>query len=66
MALIYRDYGGSGVRRGTNLIASIISLIGGIIVTLLGLRFVLALLGANPANAFASFIYNTSHTVPGS
>lgn len=49
------------VRRGTNLAARIVSLIGGIIVALLGLRFVLALLGANPANAFANFVYSVSH-----
>jgi uncharacterized membrane protein YedE/YeeE len=32
-----------------------------VILALLGLRFILALLGANPANAFANFIYSTSH-----
>lgn len=61
MALYYRDAGHSAVSRGTNIIASIVSLIGGLIVTLLGLRFILALLGANPGNAFASFIYTNSH-----
>lgn len=49
------------VRSGTNLAARIISFIGGIIVTILGLRFILSLLGANQGNAFASFIYTLSH-----
>lgn len=31
------------------------------ILILLAFRFVLALLGANPANDFANFIYNVSH-----
>lgn len=68
MAQIYREVRETkdsdvplAVHRGTNMAARIVSLIGGIIVALLGLRFVLALLGANPANAFASFIYNVSH-----
>jgi hypothetical protein len=33
----------------------------GILLVLLSFRFVLALLGANPANAFANFIYTVSH-----
>ncbi len=49
------------VHNGTNMAARIVSLIGGIIVALLGLRFILSLLGANRANAFASFIYSASH-----
>src|SRR4051794_7726887 len=36
-------------------------LVAGIILAILGLRFVLALLGANTTNAFANFIYNVSH-----
>jgi hypothetical protein len=39
----------------------IVWLIAGIIIALLAFRFVLALLGANPNNAFASFIYSASH-----
>ncbi|HVW22947.1 MAG TPA: hypothetical protein VHB51_00455 [Candidatus Saccharimonadales bacterium] len=35
--------------------------IAGVILVLLGFRFVLALLGANPSNGFANFIYTTSH-----
>jgi len=33
----------------------------GVLLTLLAFRFILALLGANPGNAFADFIYTTSH-----
>jgi len=41
-----------------NVLARVISLIGGTIMALLGLRFILALFGANPANAIANFIYD--------
>jgi hypothetical protein len=41
--------------------ARIVSLIGGIIMTVLALRFLLSLLGANRGNTFASVIYNVSH-----
>jgi len=68
MAQIYREVRETrdsdaplAVHRGTNLAARIVSLIGGIILALLGLRFVLALLGANPDNVFANFIYSASH-----
>jgi len=44
-----------------NLAARIVYLIGGIIVTLLAFRFLLVLLGANPNNGFANFIYSASH-----
>jgi uncharacterized protein YggT (Ycf19 family) len=43
-----------------NVLARLISFIGSLIIALLGLRFLLLLLGANPANAFAHFIYNVS------
>jgi len=33
----------------------------GVLLTLLGFRFALALLGANPASPFADFIYTMSH-----
>lgn len=46
---------------GTTLAERIIWFIAGIILVLLAFRFVLALLGANPNNAFASFIYDVSH-----
>jgi uncharacterized protein YggT (Ycf19 family) len=49
------------VRGGAALTAArIVSLIGGIIVAILGLRFLLSLLGANPTNAFANVIYRLS------
>jgi hypothetical protein len=44
-----------------SIISQVIWLIAGIILLLLGFRFVLALLGANTTNGFAQFIYNTSH-----
>ncbi len=43
-----------------NFIARIFYFIGGLITALLGLRFLFALLGANPSNGFADFIYRTS------
>ena len=39
----------------------IIYLIGGIIITLLAIRFILMLLGANRGSGFADFIYTVSH-----
>ena len=45
----------------TNIAARIVYLVGGIIIALLAFRFLLALLGANPNNSFANFIYTTSH-----
>src|SRR4051812_42695861 len=47
--------------RGINLIARIIWFITGVILLLLAFRFLLSLLGANTTNAFANFIYTTSH-----
>jgi len=44
-----------------NVAERIVWLIAGIIETILALRFIFALLGANPANSFAHFIYNVSH-----
>lgn len=41
-------------------VARIIYVIAGIIEALLALRFILALLGANPANVFANFIYTVT------
>lgn len=46
---------------GPNLVARIIWFVAGVILALLALRFVLALLGANPDNAFADFVYDASH-----
>jgi hypothetical protein len=44
-----------------NLIARIVWFIGGALITLLGFRFILSLLGANVTNSFADMIYSTSH-----
>lgn len=44
-----------------NVVARIIYLVGGTIIGLLAIRFLLALLGANPANGFANFIYDVSY-----
>lgn len=44
----------------TYMAARVVSIIGGLIMFVLALRFLLSLLGANSANAFASFIYNVS------
>ena len=47
--------------QGRNVLGQIIWFVAGIILILLAFRFILALLGANPGNAFANFIYDTSH-----
>lgn len=44
-----------------NVAARVVWFIAGIIIALLALRFLLSLLGANRGNAFANFIYDTSH-----
>jgi hypothetical protein len=41
--------------------ARVIWYIAGVLLVLLAFRFVLALLGANPSNGFANFIYTASH-----
>lgn len=46
---------------GMNVASRAIWLVAGIILILLGFRFVLSLLGANTGNAFAHFIYSASH-----
>lgn len=46
--------------RSTNIVAKIIYTIGGIIITLLGLRFIFVLFGANPRNDIADFVYSAS------
>lgn len=45
----------------TSMIARVVWYIASILLILLAFRFVLALLGANPENQFASFIYDVSH-----
>jgi YggT family protein len=44
-----------------SVVERIVWLVAGILLALLAFRFVLALLGANPNNSFANFIYTTSH-----
>lgn len=46
---------------GQRLASNIIWFLAGVILVLLGFRFILALLGANQANAFVRFIFDTSH-----
>lgn len=46
---------------GMGMVARILNLVGFIIFALLAFRFVLSLFGANRGNAFADFIYDTSH-----
>jgi uncharacterized protein YggT (Ycf19 family) len=46
---------------GAGWLARIVYFLGGLIVALLALRFVLALLGANTTNAFAQAVYTLSH-----
>jgi len=46
---------------GVNVLSRVVWLVAGILLLLLAFRFVLSLLGANTSNAFANFIYNTSH-----
>lgn len=41
--------------------ARVVWYVAGILLGILAIRFLLALLGANPANAFASFIYSISY-----
>src|ERR1017187_1887801 len=45
----------------SSIAARIVWYIAGILLVLLAFRFVFILLGANPANGFANFIYTTSH-----
>ena len=45
----------------TNVAARVVWFVVGILLVLLGFRFILTLLGANTTNSFANFIYNTSH-----
>ena len=55
-----RDTTDIGVGSLTGSAARVVSVIGGVIVALLGLRFLLSLLGANRSNVFADFIYTVS------
>jgi len=44
-----------------NIAERVVWLVAGIIIGLLAVRFLLRLLGANPSNGFADFIYNVSY-----
>lgn len=46
---------------GATLAERIVWYVAGVLLVLLAFRFVLALLGANPNNGFANFIYEASH-----
>lgn len=46
---------------GATIFERIVYILGGILLTLLGIRVLLSLLGANRENAFADFIYGTTH-----
>jgi len=46
---------------GSVLAARIIWYVAGVLLTILAFRFILTLLGANPDNFFANFIYTVSH-----
>ena len=47
--------------RAGDVAVRVVNLIGGIIIGLLALRFILSLFGANRGNGIADFIYSTSH-----
>jgi cation transport ATPase len=44
-----------------NVAERVVWYVAGVLLVLLGFRFVLALLGANPSNGFADFIYDVSY-----
>ena len=44
-----------------NVATRVVWYVAGVLLTLLALRFVLALLGANPGNGFANFIYSITY-----
>ena len=55
------EYTRSNSMRQASFASRIIWYIAGVLLVLLAFRFVLALLGANPNNQFANFIYSVSH-----
>jgi hypothetical protein len=57
----YADDDRAAVDHTTNVAARVIYTLGSIIMALLGLRFVLMLLGANQGNAIVNFIYSASY-----
>lgn len=50
-----------GSRHSQNVAARVVWFVAGIVLVLLGFRFVLSLLGANTTNGFANLIYSASH-----
>jgi len=58
---VVRDSDVVEVDRGRSVISQVIWFVAGIILILLALRFIFALLGANPGNGFVNFIYSSSH-----
>lgn len=50
-----------GAAAPQTILSRLVWFVAGVILALLGLRFILSLLGANTTNAFANFIYDTSH-----
>ncbi len=55
------DNPGAKAEHNQNVAERVVWYIAGVLLVLLGFRFVLSLLGANTTNSFANFIYNTSH-----
>lgn len=47
--------------QGTNLAVNIVRFIEGVVLSLLAIRFILSLLGADRNNGFADFIYSVTH-----
>ena len=54
------DFDDSQTSRGLSFVAKIVYLFSGLVIGLLAIRFILVLLGANPSNAFADFIFDVS------
>lgn len=50
-----------GAEYRAGIVEQIIDAVGAVLVSVLALRFLLSLFGANPANAFANFIYSVTH-----
>ena len=58
---VVKDPAVEEVHQGRNVISQVIWFVAGLILILLAFRFILSMLGANPSNSFANFIYNVSH-----
>ena len=52
---------GTKAERQQNMPERAVWFLAGVLLFLLGFRFLLSLLGANPSNSFANFIYSASH-----